>query len=109
VGPVVAVPARDKGWHEEVTLKIGPHPALKDGKRRAIELDYGMVDGIVEVSTRVCLSSYLERHLGLDLDSSQIPPERQQVVLINRVEVEAARKEAGDCKPVGVDVENEAV
>ena len=101
VGPVVAVPAGDQGWHDEVTLKIAPHPALKDGKRRAIELDYGMVDGIVEVTTRVCLSSYLERHLGLDLDPSQIPPERQQVVLVNRDEVEAARKEAGAWKPAG--------
>ncbi len=99
IGPIVADPARDKGWHEEVTLKIAPHPSLKDGRRRAIELDYGMAGGVVEVRTRVCLSSYLERHLGLDLDPSQIPPERQQVVLVNRDEVEAARRQAGACEP----------
>jgi hypothetical protein len=57
------------GWHREVTLKIGPHPGMNDGKRRAMELDYGMVNGVVEVTTKVCLSAYLERHLGLDLAS----------------------------------------
>lgn len=100
-GKIEAKPALDKGWHEEVTLKIAPHPALIDGNRRAIELDFGMVDGVVEVRTRVCLSSYLERHLGLDLDPSQVPPKRQQIVLVNRDEVEAARKAAGTCEPAG--------
>jgi hypothetical protein len=97
-GPVVAKPAQDRGWYEEVTLRIAPHPGLKDGQRRAIELDYGMVDGAVEVRTRVCLSSYLERHPGLDLDPSKVPAERQQIVLVNREEVEAARKQAGACE-----------
>ena len=99
VGAAGADPASDKGWHDEVTLTIAPHPSLKDGKRRAIELDYGMVDGVVEVRTRVCLSSYLERHLGLDLDPSQVLPERQQIVLVNRAQVEAARRAAGACEP----------
>jgi predicted DNA-binding transcriptional regulator YafY len=96
-GPVEADPAADRGWHEEVTLKIAPHPDLKDGKRRAIELDFGMSGGAVEITTRVCLSIYLERHLGLDLDPKLIPPERQQIVLVNRGDVEAARKKAGGC------------
>lgn len=102
-GPGAADPVGDKGWHDEVTLKIAPHPSLTDGRRRAIELDFGMVDGVVEVRTRVCLASYLERHLGLDLDPSQIPPERQQIVLMNRNEVEAARNVAGACGPPGDD------
>jgi WYL domain len=98
-GSATSDPASDKGWHDEVTLRFGPHPSLKDGRRRAIELDYGMTVGVAEISTRVCLSSYLERHLGLDLDPSQLPPERQQIVLVNREEVEAARKAAGACEP----------
>ncbi len=66
-----------------------------------------MVGGVVEVRTRVCLSSYLERHLGLDLDPSQVAPERQQIVLVNRDEVEAARKEAGACEPAGDNIAEE--
>lgn len=85
-------PQTDRGWHREVTLKIAPHPELSDGPRQAIELDYGMTNGFVEIRTRVCLSSYVERALGLDLDPSQVSPDRQQIVLVNRSEVEAARE-----------------
>lgn len=91
----------DVGWHSQVTLKIGPHPDLKDGRRRAIELDYGMEGGVVEITIRLCLSYYLERHLGLDLDPSQVSAARQQVILLNREQLEAARKKVGpgSCAP----------
>lgn len=94
-------PATDVGWHREVTLKIGPHPDLKGGQRLAIELDYGMKDGVVEVTTRVCLSYYLERQFGLDLDPGKVSAARQQIVLLNRKELEAARKQVGpgSCAP----------
>ncbi len=91
--PSEADPAHDAGWRREVTLRIGPHPGLEGGRRRAIELDYGMTDGVVEVKTRACLSAYVERNLGLDLDPAKIPPERQQIVLLNREEVMTAREE----------------
>jgi predicted DNA-binding transcriptional regulator YafY len=84
-------PTGDESWHREITLRIGPHPGLKGGTRKAIELDYGMVNGVVEVTIKVCLASYLERHFGLDRDPSHVPPTRQQIVLLNREEVEAAR------------------
>ena len=90
----------DHGWHQEVTLRIGPHPNLTAGARQAIELDYGMTNGAVELTTRACLSTYVERYLGLDLDPQVVPSERQQLVLLNRQEVEKARAEAsGTCDP----------
>jgi hypothetical protein len=89
-------PTEDIGWHREIALRFAPHPELKGGARKAIELDYGMVNGVAEVKTRVCLSYYLERQLGLDLNPSQVKPGRQQIVLVNRKEVEAARKQAGN-------------
>lgn len=89
--PSIADPSSDTGWNNEVTLKIGPHSGLKGGSRDAIELDYGMESGVVELTTKICLSYYVERALGLDLDSQGRPPERQQIVLLNRDEVEAAR------------------
>lgn len=94
-------PVTDIGWHREVTLKLSPHPAMETAARRAVELDYGMVNGVAEVRTRVCLSYYLERQLGLDLNPSLVTPGRQQIVLVNRKEVEAARKKAGAscCQP----------
>jgi predicted DNA-binding transcriptional regulator YafY len=89
--PSEADPSTDQGWHRSVTLKIGPHPRLTDGAREAIELDYGMDNGMVAITTRACLSTYFERSLGLDLDPAQVPPDRQQLVLLNREEVERAR------------------
>lgn len=82
----------DRAWNTMVTFRLGPNPLLEPAQRRAIELDYGMQDSCVEVSTRVCLSYYLERHLGLDLDIETLPPARQQIVLLNRDEVQDARR-----------------
>lgn len=55
-----------------------------------------MSGGVAEITTRVCMSYYLERQFGLDAESPHVKAERQQIVLINRDELEAARKEVGD-------------
>jgi hypothetical protein len=89
-------PGSDIAWKREITLRFAPHPDLKGGKRKAVELDYGMKDGIAEITTRVCLSYYLERQFGLDAESPKAKGERQQIVLVNRDELEAARRAVGD-------------
>jgi predicted DNA-binding transcriptional regulator YafY len=86
----------DAAWKREITLRFEPHPELKGGSRKAIELDYGMVDGFVEITTRVCLTYYLERQFGMDAEAPKAKGQRQQVVLVNRDELEVARREAGD-------------
>jgi hypothetical protein len=86
---------QDIGWHRMVTLRIGPHPGLSPASKRAIELDYGMVNGELAVETRACFSFYLERRMGLDRDPESERPERQQIVLLNREEVTSARIETG--------------
>ncbi|MBR9800809.1 WYL domain-containing protein [bacterium] len=91
-------PESDKAWMVEVTLKLKPHPGLKGGKRKVVELDFGMTDGVIEMTLRLCLAYYLERQFGLDRDPDHLEPERQQVVLANRDELMAARQLAGiDC------------
>lgn len=86
---------KDVGWAQEVTLKIGPHPKLKDGWRRATELDYGMVDGVLEVTTKACLVQYFTLRFGLDRDSEKLPPTKQQIVLLNRQEIEPILESTG--------------
>lgn len=81
-------PKHDFAWHHYIVHRIGPHPKLAAGARRAIELDYGMKDGILEIRTRACLSFYLLRHLRLDLASLELDPAQQQIVLLNAAEVE---------------------
>ncbi len=85
----------DVAWKREITLRFEPHPNLKGGARKAIELDYGMVGGVAEITTRVCLTYYLERQFGIDSEASQVNGQRHQIVLVNRDELEAARKEVG--------------
>jgi hypothetical protein len=84
-------PADDREWQEPIVMEIGPHPKLKEGARKAIELDYGMTSGKLKIECRLRLSWYVERHLGLDLDPSVMRPERQQIVLLNRKEIEETR------------------
>ena len=75
--------SNDTAWHELVHLEIGPHPALSDGQRRAIELDYGMTDGQVNIPVRRALLYYALKRLGLDTDPTARRPQDQQIVLLN--------------------------
>ena len=100
--PVTIKPEQDLGWQREITLKVAPHPDLSVAMRRAIELDYGMKRGFVGIKTRVCLSYYLERNLGVDEEHAKLSAERQQVVLINREEVEEARRAAESASKLGI-------
>jgi hypothetical protein len=78
--------AEDVEWNTELTLILAPHPGLTEGKRRAIELDYGMQNGVVELKCRQALLFYTLRRLGLSAQESQ-SPEAQQIVLTNQTEL----------------------
>jgi hypothetical protein len=86
-------PCTDHEWHATVTLRIAPHPRMRPAQRRAIERDFNMTNGELSVASRVSLSYYLERQLGLDLGPTQVTPERQQIVLLNRPELEKVRRD----------------
>jgi predicted DNA-binding transcriptional regulator YafY len=84
----------DTAWNHNVVVKIGPHPLLSDDKKRAVEIDYEMTNGVASIETRAALLFYLLKRLGLlDAIQEQKPPETQHIVLLNRQEVEAALKE----------------
>jgi hypothetical protein len=89
-------PNSDVAWKREITLRFEPHPDLKGGARKVVELDYGMTDGVAEITTRVCMTYYLERQFGIDSEAPQVNAMRHQIVLINRDELEVARREIGD-------------
>lgn len=79
--------ANDTDWQEFVDLEVGPHPALSDGQRRAIELDYGMSDGGVRIPVRKALLYYALKRLGLDTDPAARRPQDQQIILLNKREI----------------------
>jgi len=77
----------DRDWHAEVTLEIGPHPALSEAQAKVIALDYGMKGGKAEIKVRRALLYYALKRLGLDTAPEVRAPEEQQIVLINRNEI----------------------
>lgn len=86
--PVTAEPSADEAWNTEVVLEIGPHPDLSAPQRRAIEMDYGMEDGRAEIRVRRALLFYALKRLGLDTNPAARRPQDQQIVLLNKVELQ---------------------
>lgn len=74
----------DEAWNTDVVLEIGPHPELSDSQCRAIEMDYGMVDGKATIVARKALLFYALKRLGLDTDFAARTPQDQQIVLLNK-------------------------
>ncbi|QEX23802.1 hypothetical protein FRZ61_37410 [Hypericibacter adhaerens] len=85
---------KDVEWHDQVELKIVPHPKLPKHEQDAIAFDYGMRDGMLALPVRIALSYYAIRTFNLDLDLDGISPERKQIFLENRDEIEARRADA---------------
>lgn len=83
-------PADDLEWTTRVVLKLRAHPGLDPEQRRAVEHDFAMVDGRREVETRLSMAFYLIRRLNLDV--AGLRPERVQLHLENRDEVEVAAR-----------------
>lgn len=89
-GQLTATAEQDEAWNSEVVLEIGPHPELSDTQRRAIEMDYGMVDGRAEIVVRKALLFYALKRLGLDTDPKARKPSDQQIVLIKKMNEETS-------------------
>ncbi len=83
--PTAVIPP-DAEWDRELSLLIGPNPALDDNRKRVLALDYGMINDRLVVKTRQALAYYLLRRLGLDKAKDKTP-EEQQIVLLNREEL----------------------
>jgi len=89
--PADARSSVDSEWEEQVDLQIVPHPELSAGQRKAIELDYGMENGVTTIPVRRAMLYYALKRLGLDTDPAARRPQDQQIVLQNRDSVEDQR------------------
>ncbi len=45
LGKPESPPPQDELWDQLVSIEIGPHPGLSESQQKAVERDYGMVDG----------------------------------------------------------------
>ena len=89
--PVEIDPTADTEWNNFLNVKIGPHPDLTDSQRRIIESDYGMVNGSVTIKVRSALYFYFEKQFRLDKECEARPAKEQQIILLNRDEIEENR------------------
>lgn len=86
-------PSNDVAWETPVTLRLVPHPKLAPEQKAAMEYDYLMQSGFLEVRTRAALAFYfIRRH---DLDLPDMPPERAQLHLENSNDIKAIVEHAG--------------
>lgn len=76
----------DAKWINTVSLSIGASPALSEGNRQAVQLDYSMVNGQAVVEVREALLYYVLKELGLGpFASSSV--RGTQIVLLNEAEL----------------------
>jgi hypothetical protein len=88
--PELGIPIeQDCKWFNLVTVSIGPRPSLSPGNRRAVELDYSMVDGQATLHLREALLYYALKALGLGPFSSSSSI-GEQLVLLNERELAEA-------------------
>jgi hypothetical protein len=86
----------DKGldyeWAQKIDLILVPNSKLSPERQIAVASEYDMVDGRLTVPVRLSLSFYLMSEYNLDVPAGKLQPEKQQLVLINREDVEQARR-----------------
>jgi hypothetical protein len=91
IGPSDISPSTDAAWNIRVTVQISPHPGLTDDQKRAIQVDYDMKDSVAELSVRAAMLFYLMRAMRWT-GTNDRPAIEQQVIVVNRKEVEDAMK-----------------
>lgn len=88
-GPTTLTGGDDVQWNNMLTISIAPHPQLSPAAKKTIRLEYGMVEGALNIECREALLFYAIRRLGLqaDREATQTPTE-QQIILLNRNELQ---------------------
>ncbi|MFI3157062.1 MAG: WYL domain-containing protein [Methylococcaceae bacterium] len=80
--------AEDAEWHQFIEVRIGAHPGLSATQKQAVEFDYGMESGILAHKVRAALLPYFLRAMRINRDDLTREAEVQQIVLLNRDEVD---------------------
>ncbi len=75
-------------WQTFISVKIGPHPGLSATQKSAVEFDYGMLNGMLEQTIRAALTPYFLRSMRIGSDDLLRKPMEQQIVLLNRAEIQ---------------------
>jgi len=77
----------DTEWNTQVTIRIIPDPRLSKAQQDVVQVDYGMENAALEVSTRGKLVPYALKLLHVDLKERLEDPMAQQIIVENRNEL----------------------
>lgn len=80
-GEAAVTAEEDVAWQSWRVLTIVPHPDLGEHQKRVVMLDYGMVDGKLDLVVRQAVTFYAKRRLGLVESHEKRPAQEQHVVL----------------------------
>ena len=69
----------DSDWNTMLHITVIPDPRLSSNRRKAVEMEYAMRDGRLELTSRLALLNYLLKDLRID--RYQENPNAQQVIL----------------------------
>ncbi len=78
-GPASYTKEQDDEWNTQIVLKLIPDPRLNATKRKAIELDYCMENGQLNITARAAQVKYLLQKLRVD--NYHHKPEGQQIIV----------------------------
>ena len=78
----------DSDWNTQVTIRVTPDPRLTPAQQEVVEVDYGMEDGALEVTTRGRLVPYVLKLLHIDPKEAAEQATAQQIVVENRAELD---------------------
>ena len=70
----------DKSWNNIISLELVPHPKLN--YRRAVEMDYGMSNGIKTIQIREALVGYLLRYWNVDCSENASLPAPEHLLYL---------------------------
>ena len=79
---------QDTEWQTHLTLEIAPDPRLTTEQQTVVAHDYGMTDQRWTLSVRAKLLPYLLRLIQLDPQAEANAPRAQQIVIVNRDELQ---------------------
>lgn len=86
--------ALDYEWEQRIDLKIIPNPKLPTAQRAAIAAEYDMKAECLVIACRLSMTFYLMSEYDLDVDDGLLKPEKQQLVMVNQLDVVNARQTA---------------
>ncbi|OAN17891.1 transcriptional regulator [Photobacterium jeanii] len=79
----------DKLWNTKVNIEIIPDQRLNQKQKAVIEKDYGMSDGVLNITTNASLIRYVLNTYNIDIHIQKSNPQGQQIVIQNLASLES--------------------